>query len=167
LEDDAVDEFDQFACLLDHSDIDAARTEVSSAVQSAIDAADLVFAWIDGPDCYGTILEIGYARAVNKAVVVAFSNEFSLTKAAQEMWLLTKWGYYVEDNSPKEAWEQFWRLVESESGFDERLAKVRKIKHVLKNRPMSVSAAAGLLERMVDIARSGNLDSGGDDGTQG
>jgi nucleoside 2-deoxyribosyltransferase len=77
----------------------------------AIQRADLVFAWIDSPDCYGTILEIGYARAMNKVVVVAFSEEFAATKAAHEMWLLTKWGYYIDDKTPEKAWNQFWKLV--------------------------------------------------------
>jgi hypothetical protein len=93
------------------SEIESRRVQVSDAVQVAIQRADLVFAWIDGPDCYGTILEIGYARAMDKAVVVAFSEEFASTKAAHEMWLLTKWGYYIEDESPQKAWNQFWKLV--------------------------------------------------------
>lgn len=93
------------------SKIESRRAEVSRAVQVAIQRADLVFAWIDSPDCYGTILEIGYARAMNKVVVVAFSEEFAATKAAHEMWLLTKWGYYIDDKTPEKAWNQFWKLV--------------------------------------------------------
>ena len=93
------------------SEIESLRVEVSGAIQVAIQRADLVFAWIDGPDCYGTILEIGYARAMDKAVVVAFSEEFASTEAAHEMWLLTKWGYYIEDKTPEKAWNQFWKLV--------------------------------------------------------
>jgi hypothetical protein len=93
------------------SEIDSRRVQVSDAVQVAIQRADLLFAWIDGPDCYGTILEIGYARAMDKAVVVAFSEEFASTEAAHEMWLLTKWGYYIEDKTPERAWNQFWKLV--------------------------------------------------------
>jgi nucleoside 2-deoxyribosyltransferase len=155
LADNSVEEFYQFARLPEHSDIHAARTEVSQAVQSAIEAADLVFAWIDGPDCYGTILEIGYARAMGKAVVVAFSEDFASTKAAHEMWLLTKWGYYLEDKTPKEAWEQFWRLAESESGRDARLAEVRQITQAWKNR-----------EVLADVARARNLESEGNHGTK-
>ena len=38
---------------------------------SAIQQADLVFAWIDGIDCYGTIAEIGYAKALGKVIWIA------------------------------------------------------------------------------------------------
>jgi hypothetical protein len=114
LDDESIVEFDRFACLPDGSDLNVARTEVSDAVQFAIEAADLVFAWIDGPDCYGTILEIGYARALGKAVVVAMSDEFAATKAAHEMWLATRWGYYIEAKTPAKAWSHFWELVASE-----------------------------------------------------
>lgn len=114
LDSGVLDDFDRFAFMPDSSDHDAARVEVSHAVQFAIEHADLVFAWIDGPDCYGTILEIGYARALQKAVVVAMSDKFASTRAAHEMWLATKWGYYLEDKSPELAWRQFWTLVAAE-----------------------------------------------------
>jgi hypothetical protein len=111
---ESLNDFDRFSLLPDGFDVNAARAEVSQAVRFAVEAADLVFAWIDGPDCYGTILEIGYARALGKAVVIAMSNEFAATKAAHEMWLATKWGYYIEAKSPAEAWSHFWDLVAAE-----------------------------------------------------
>ena len=37
----------------------------------AIQSSDLVFAWIDSPDCYGTIAEIGYAAALGKTIWIA------------------------------------------------------------------------------------------------
>lgn len=37
----------------------------------AIDRSDLVFAWIDTNDCFGTIFELGYAVAKNKQIVLA------------------------------------------------------------------------------------------------
>lgn len=91
------------------------RCDVSKAVRSAIESADLVFAWIDSPDCYGTILEIGYARALGKAVVVAMQEDFAATSAAREMWLMTKWGYYIESATPEKAWQLLWGLVQLEN----------------------------------------------------
>lgn len=36
-----------------------------------IDSADFVFAWIDSEDCYGTLVELGYALANQKTVYLA------------------------------------------------------------------------------------------------
>lgn len=98
----------------DHNEVAARQVEVSNAVRRAIQAADLVFAWIDSKDCYGTILEIGFARALGKCVVVAMSQDFADTRAAREMWLATKWGYYIDEKTPELAWRLFWKLVEVE-----------------------------------------------------
>ena len=38
---------------------------------AVIRKADLVFAWIDSLDCYGTIVEIGYAHGRQKKIVIA------------------------------------------------------------------------------------------------
>jgi hypothetical protein len=39
--------------------------------EAAIRRADVVFAWLDNPTAYGTIAEIGYARALGKHLVIA------------------------------------------------------------------------------------------------
>lgn len=36
--------------------------------------ADLVFAWIDDPTCFGTLTELGWAQMLGKSVFVGFSN---------------------------------------------------------------------------------------------
>lgn len=45
---------------------------------AAIKSADLVFAWIDSADCYGTIAELGYAAALNKQIKIAVSEDHVL-----------------------------------------------------------------------------------------
>jgi very-short-patch-repair endonuclease len=47
------------------------RQEVQQWCLHAIEKADLVLAWIDCIDCYGTIAEIGYAKALRKIIVIA------------------------------------------------------------------------------------------------
>jgi hypothetical protein len=42
----------------------------------AIDRADVVFAWITGKDCYGTLIELGYAVAREKEVFIAGPRRF-------------------------------------------------------------------------------------------
>lgn len=49
-----------------------ARQSVISLCLQAIAKADLVFAWIDRPDCYGTLFELGYAKALGKRIAVCF-----------------------------------------------------------------------------------------------
>ena len=44
--------------------------------------ADLVFAWIDDPTCYGTLVEAGWAQAMGKPLYVGFASE----DLAQQMW---------------------------------------------------------------------------------
>ena len=50
--------------------------------RAAIKASDALFAWIDSPDCYGTIVEIGYALALGKKVWV------SGPKMYRDMWFI-------------------------------------------------------------------------------
>ncbi len=47
------------------------RKQVQQWCFHAIQQADLVFAWVDGIDCYGTIAEIGYAKALGKVIWIA------------------------------------------------------------------------------------------------
>jgi hypothetical protein len=100
-----------------HSDETARRRrEVSNAIAAAISSADLIFAWIDSADCFGTIVEIGYAKGLGKVVVVATSDEFAATEQSQQMWLLRQLGYCVTGKTPSDAWGEFWNLVSFEQG---------------------------------------------------
>lgn len=70
---------------------------------TAIRSSDLVFAWIDSPDCYGTIAELGYAKAAGVEICIAGPEMFN------DMWFVYRlaggfWGIY---NSPKEALKSF------------------------------------------------------------
>lgn len=49
------------------------RQRVTRLCLQAIAQADLIFAWIDRPDCYGTLFELGYAKALGKRVAVRFA----------------------------------------------------------------------------------------------
>jgi len=100
-----------------HSDeIESKRREVVNAITTAISSADLVFAWVDSADCYGTIVEIGFAKGLGKPVVVATSQDFAATEQSRQMWLLRHAGYCLTANSPSDAWREFWNLVAFEQG---------------------------------------------------
>lgn len=47
------------------------REAVRDLCLAAIDHADIVFAWLDDPSAYGTLVEVGYARGLGKRTVVA------------------------------------------------------------------------------------------------
>lgn len=47
-----------------------------------IDRADFLFAYIDSPDCYGTLHEIAYAQAKGKPTVIVFATP----ELRQQMW---------------------------------------------------------------------------------
>lgn len=51
------------------------RSDVEYISRRQIDAADVVLAYINDPTCYGTLAEIGYARAKNKYIIVVYDSE--------------------------------------------------------------------------------------------
>jgi hypothetical protein len=62
-----------------------ARWTVPSLCHHWISQADLVFAWINGPDCFNTLVEIGWAQQLELPVYVAFRNR----SLARDMWFAT------------------------------------------------------------------------------
>lgn len=89
------------------------RNTVMQKCFSAIDAADVVFAWIDTSDCYGTLVELGYAKAKGKKVIVGICN--SLPDAG-EMWFSQAIAdVCVSAQSPKDAFDYVFPLSDEES----------------------------------------------------
>lgn len=55
------------------------RKNIMKKCNEWICAADIIFAWIDSKDCFGTLAEIGYAHAKNKEIWIVYSeNIFEL-----------------------------------------------------------------------------------------
>lgn len=52
------------------------RNFVKEICLSCIDKCDILFAWIDSENCFGTIAEIGYAYANKKKIWLAYSKAF-------------------------------------------------------------------------------------------
>ena len=50
----------------------------------AIEVSDVVFCWIESDDCFGTIAEIGYAKAMGKFICISFAESFD----AEDMWFV-------------------------------------------------------------------------------
>jgi len=88
------------AWLLDAQKTISQAPSVVSACKTAIDRSDLLFAWIDQLDCYGTIAEIGYAHAMGKMIWIAGPRRF------RDMW-------FVYQLASKR-----WFADDSKRGFD-------------------------------------------------
>jgi very-short-patch-repair endonuclease len=58
------------------------RLYIQQSCIKALKIADVVFAWIDSPDAYGTFAELGYAAALGKEILIAGPREFS------DMWFI-------------------------------------------------------------------------------
>jgi len=140
-------------------------SEILEAVHAAIAGSDMLFAWIDSGDCYGTIYEIGYARAMGKPVVVGVSEEFCGEAVLGDMWLCMHRNYVVPDKSPLHSWNQFWSVVDFELCDDKSNAKAIAISHILKAKPLANAVAANLLERMVRLRRESQSRKEATDGT--
>jgi hypothetical protein len=67
------------------SDKGLARMRIWSKCFRAIRECDLLFAWIDSKDCYGTLVEIGFAKGLGKHVKVAMKKGVNL----DDLWLTT------------------------------------------------------------------------------
>ena len=73
-----------------------------------IDRAHLVFAYIEDCDAFGTLVEIGYAAAKVKPVVIGFSEDMS-HKAFGELWLCRMLAAKVYSGSAAGVWNEVAR----------------------------------------------------------
>lgn len=75
---------------------------VHERAQSNIKSCQVVFAWIDSEDAYGTFAEIGYAAALGKTIIIGYSEEMPIN----DMWFLSEFaknsGVFGD---PESAWK--------------------------------------------------------------
>lgn len=76
--------------------------------------ADIVFAYINEADCFGTMVEIGQAQVFGKETHIGFGPKAPF----DDMWMLRGRAKAIYMGSPKSCWLQFWkrRLTVSEFG---------------------------------------------------
>lgn len=90
--------------------------EIRDLCLQAIRDADLIFAWIDTQDCFGTIAELGYARALHKKIFVAGPEMF------REMWFaysLADCLYFHPTKTPKNIFDHMINSGNEIGGFGE------------------------------------------------
>lgn len=150
---------------------ETSRAQVANAVSVAVSSCDMLFAWIDSADCFGTLFEIGLARGLQKVVVIAVDEEFQRSAQALDMWLAFQGCYVVSATSAKHGWDQFWELVEFESPpsktvtLHEEIAQVpasrsglRKLPHDSRSREKG--AAFRQMESIAERLKKGPFDEG-------
>jgi hypothetical protein len=80
------------------------RPDVAKRCLSAIESATHIFAWIDDTTAYGSLVEIGYAKALNKSVHLYFSSTADLG----DLWFAGQVSSsFSKSNSASAAWEDF------------------------------------------------------------
>jgi nucleoside 2-deoxyribosyltransferase len=110
------------------------KSSITSKVMYAIVRSDLVFAWIDSHDCYGTLLEIGLAIGLNKTVVAVFSDAID----TRELWLTQATATYsLTAKTPRDGWDEFWRLV----AFEQKSPSTACTNEASKTEPLKTSQA--------------------------
>lgn len=80
---------------------------------SAIDRAEIVFAWLE-PEAYGTVAELGYAHAMKKKIFIAGPGHPIQDGTANEMWLVSSFAdEHLYAETPQAALEMVLDRVSS------------------------------------------------------
>ena len=78
------------------------QEQVRTACLRSIDTCDILFAYIDTHECYGTVAEIQYARGKDKTIVIIFGPEIA-TPDKNEFWFVQLGADVTKYNVPGEA----------------------------------------------------------------
>jgi hypothetical protein len=88
-------------------DIESTRDRIFEVNVARLEKADLVFAYIESVDCYGTLIELGQAHRMGKRIAVRLPPEHRA-----EMWMVERTADCVMNNwwsqdKPADCWEMF------------------------------------------------------------
>jgi uracil-DNA glycosylase family 4 len=105
----------------------AGRSDLKIEIMFALLRANLLFAWIDSPDCYGTIAEISYRRgwsaglsAIGEQKTAEIIIVIASPRPMQDLWLAHSMAdITILATTPAEAWKQLWRgtWISLKSGY--------------------------------------------------
>ncbi len=77
--------------------IQEASNDTPVRCKAQIHDCDLVLAWINTPDSYGTILEIGYASALNKPVYIGFEAGMLVDLHINDFWFVRSFAKFSSE----------------------------------------------------------------------
>lgn len=81
--------------------------------------ADIIFAFIEKADCYGTLIELGAAYAMGKTIVLAFSPDVS-KEDTRELWMARMCANLTLTGTAEETWTKFLDGTGSKATWDGR-----------------------------------------------
>jgi hypothetical protein len=96
-------------CLVD---VDEGVLETHKAIwrvnRARIERADLVFAYINEVDCFGTLIELGYAAALNKPITIGIGRNIKIEEF-NDLWMARQCATMGDAllGSPNATFEQF------------------------------------------------------------
>jgi hypothetical protein len=70
--------------------------------------AQLLFAYIESADCYGTLVEIGIASAASMPIGIGFAPNLPLDHR-DELWMAAQAARVVCHGTPRDCWTDFSR----------------------------------------------------------
>lgn len=95
-----------------------------------IERCDIFFAWIDGTDAHGTLVEIGFAQALNKDIRIGFASE----ELNKELWFARQCArFHAVYQDPNQAFDSLLGHVEYLPKTDEerKIAAMSLFKNVM------------------------------------
>jgi Nucleoside 2-deoxyribosyltransferase len=87
-----------------HGEYFTAHQEIWDIDRLLIEKADIVLAYLDDGQAYGTLVEIGYAAAKDTPVCIGFSDD---NRSYEELWLCRMPAAKVYFGSPDAVWREF------------------------------------------------------------
>jgi len=92
------------------------RPKIWAANCALIERADHVFAYIDEADCFGTLIELGYAAALKKPLRVVFGRNVPIEKF-DDLWMARECGqpgyhpWHGHVGEPRKAFADFLKAI--------------------------------------------------------
>lgn len=90
---------------------DVCNSVISSCLES-IKKSNFIFCWINEKDIYGTLVELGYAKALNKNIFITIDKSLKDSLFDKEIWFAKKLGFTFEYCSNHiKAWKKFENYI--------------------------------------------------------
>jgi hypothetical protein len=104
----------QGGCWAGDKRIDKLRARVLELNFSRIRRADYILSYINETDCFGTLVEIGYARALNKKLAIGIGPNISAA-AFDDLWMArgcaTAYGFELWPGTPQQVFNRFLQWI--------------------------------------------------------
>jgi hypothetical protein len=103
------------------------REEIVRRCLDAVRRSDLVFCWLEAPEDYGSMIEVGFALALGKKVIVG-AQDFDLIESH---WFATDASFLIPRETPEAALRLALERVQTPGAAPEAPASVSSVKYGL------------------------------------